>query len=1311
VFDEFGFIDAFGGGGADIAPIAFDSGSIADTAWTPSFDSSMMSPEMAMGGAGGFDGQMSDIVGALASAGRFDLIPPVMEAAGFDMSGPDPLAPLAQAPSEAMPTMPEAEALPVPSLMSLMTQPPEAPAFMAPWNPMGELGQSTFNPSPLPQQPLVINPEQQYGAQSFDEGGFTGPSYPVETHNLTWDQAEGLHKLGLLNGGWRGAPDLGIEAANSYEWGSQYAQPRENIPTSEYAPGGRADQVADQVTQALQGQSGAQSFDESGFSLPPLQHQDGGPFGSRGNVSSSDTSPDFNWVFGQPEAPAPSSIINDHFKGYEPLNGAQSFDEGGFSPQPFQHNDGGPMGSRGAFDQSPQLAGLSDGPAATFGGQQEQVPLPQPRPPFSNPDMGQYRQAIGQIESSNRYDKLGPVITSGAYRGDQAYGRYGIMGNNIPAWSKDALGYSVGKQEFLNNPQLQDRVFDHRFGNYVTKYGPEGASKAWFGGERGMLNPNAKDQLGTSVAGYGDKFANLTGAQPLRHNDGGPMGSRGASGAGEQVAALAPANAESIPIPGVKVVNAVDPNGKFGLSATKNAEPFKSVVFHHTGSDNVQSALNTLKKGDPFRGGGSFGYHYYIDKDGTVYQGAPLNVRTNHVMPSSSSLRTAGDGVDNKNSIGISFVGSGKETPEQIASGTKVAAAVMQQYGIKPDSVFGHGELQKNRESGEGMSAVAAIRNGAAVQVAENQAPATLAKEANKDFSANKPIPGDQATQTAQNSAARPLEETTVPTRMAQASRVPDTGQRTMYDGDVGGGQNGGGFPSLISSLFGGGQQQGGMPAIMGGGRNPFNDPGSLAAMELIVNSLSRAAPIHGLAQSQIQSNQYAEQQASKQAMYMAAKQMGFSDQEAAAFMHNPQAMQMVQQWKQQQTDQAAASDFSRMGAGGGGQSLPTPATQPAPAVSPNMLSPTPLGQQQPQAQQQAPAPSGANVPLRPQSNRTMGPNPREILEFLDRNRGMSSESRKKYLELYKHAMDAYKPTNDQSNYGFYWDQEVAAGRVPKGVEDWRLTEVREGRQQTIINTGDKADAEFSKKFAGANAERWGEYLKQGDVAKGRMSDIDIMREASRNLGSQGVAANVKATFGPYLEAAGVDVTGLSDIQTWEAVTKRIAPTLRVPGSGSTSNIEYEGMLKGLGPLSNNPAAREAILDTFEASSRNEIERGRIASLLATDQISRTEAEKMVQALPDPMTSFREWRKANPDAYAEALKQGRATTEKPGDKKGEPAPSGPPKNFDKMPVNDQLNWLQRNAPEGTEFTIKETGNKYRIENGKAVPVKKDKKEQ
>ena len=115
-----------------------------------------------------------------------------------------------------------------------------------------------------------------------------------------------------------------------------------------------------------------------------------------------------------------------------------------------------------------------------------------------------YRNVIASIESagSGGYAAMGPWT-----KGDRAYGRYQIMGKNIPSWSKDALGRSIGIDEFMANPGLQDKIFDHRFGGYVDKYGFKGASQAWFAGEAGMKNLGARDVLGTSVAGYGNKAA------------------------------------------------------------------------------------------------------------------------------------------------------------------------------------------------------------------------------------------------------------------------------------------------------------------------------------------------------------------------------------------------------------------------------------------------------------------------------------------------------------------------------------------------------------------------------------------------------------------------------------------------------------------------------------------------------------------------------------------------------------------------------------------------------------------------------------
>jgi hypothetical protein len=114
-----------------------------------------------------------------------------------------------------------------------------------------------------------------------------------------------------------------------------------------------------------------------------------------------------------------------------------------------------------------------------------------------------WADAIASIESagSGGYAALGPRTG-----GDRAYGRYQIMGRNIPEWSREALGYSLTPAQFMAQPQLQDAIFNYKFGQYVGKYGPEGAAQAWFGGPGAVGQVGRQDVLGTSIGGYGRKF-------------------------------------------------------------------------------------------------------------------------------------------------------------------------------------------------------------------------------------------------------------------------------------------------------------------------------------------------------------------------------------------------------------------------------------------------------------------------------------------------------------------------------------------------------------------------------------------------------------------------------------------------------------------------------------------------------------------------------------------------------------------------------------------------------------------------------------
>ena len=119
------------------------------------------------------------------------------------------------------------------------------------------------------------------------------------------------------------------------------------------------------------------------------------------------------------------------------------------------------------------------------------------------PGPGDAGAVIGGMESGGRYDAVGPD-TGG---GKRAYGKYQVMDFNIGPWTQEVLGKAMSPQEFLANPQAQDAVFKAKFGQYRQQFGSdEAAARAWFAGPGGMNNPNAKDVLGTTVAGYAQKF-------------------------------------------------------------------------------------------------------------------------------------------------------------------------------------------------------------------------------------------------------------------------------------------------------------------------------------------------------------------------------------------------------------------------------------------------------------------------------------------------------------------------------------------------------------------------------------------------------------------------------------------------------------------------------------------------------------------------------------------------------------------------------------------------------------------------------------
>lgn len=129
-----------------------------------------------------------------------------------------------------------------------------------------------------------------------------------------------------------------------------------------------------------------------------------------------------------------------------------------------------------------------------------------------DPNIAPFAGAIASIESAsekNPYGAVGPAT----HTGDRAYGKYQVMGANVPAWTQEILGKKMTPQEFLANPQAQEDVFKTKYGQYLKETGsPQDAASMWFtgkplaqGANRRARNPDGTP-LGITGQQYVDKF-------------------------------------------------------------------------------------------------------------------------------------------------------------------------------------------------------------------------------------------------------------------------------------------------------------------------------------------------------------------------------------------------------------------------------------------------------------------------------------------------------------------------------------------------------------------------------------------------------------------------------------------------------------------------------------------------------------------------------------------------------------------------------------------------------------------------------------
>lgn len=152
------------------------------------------------------------------------------------------------------------------------------------------------------------------------------------------------------------------------------------------------------------------------------------------------------------------------------------------------------------------------------------------------------------------------------------------------------------------------------------------------------------------------------------------------------------------------------------------------------------------------------------------------------------------------------------------------------------------------------------------------------------------------------------------------------------------------------------------------------------------------------------------------------------------------------------------------------------------------------------------------------------------------------------------------------------------------------------------VNTGDPGGGALRSSLDKAEGDTWAGYLSAGAVSGANAADFQVLDELI-NVAPQGpITGRLAETFKGFNSAG----------DAFQSIVKRIAPTLRAPGSGATSDIEYNGMLRSLPALSNTPEANRMINEIMKAKAAINVERADVVRLYQSEQIDLATARQMI---------------------------------------------------------------------------------------------------
>lgn len=226
------------------------------------------------------------------------------------------------------------------------------------------------------------------------------------------------------------------------------------------------------------------------------------------------------------------------------------------------------------------------------------------------------------------------------------------------------------------------------------------------------------------------------------------------------------------------------------------------------------------------------------------------------------------------------------------------------------------------------------------------------------------------------------------------------------------------------------------------------------------------------------------------------------------------------------------------------------------------------------------------------------------------------------------------KGVSDQvKQYQFYQRDALSRGQTPKSFNDWQLEEKKAG----AISINNNAENSFQQEAGKEQAKLFTKAIESGQTAKAQIGQLRQLADLAPQVGT-GASAQLKNALGPIAGLFGIDIANLGETQAYQAIIDKMAPSLRIAGSGATSDYDAKQFLSGLPTLGRTPEGNEIINKTLQAVAQAQVSAADIASQVIEGKLSRADGLKQMRDLPDPYEIYKSWQKQGkaPQGGAEA---------------------------------------------------------------------------